>query len=312
MSAVLSHISKAFRDTVIARSSDGEALKDLSSLYGIPKPGSWPDEEWRHALKASALAPRGTFGCVFGFLLGAFGGQATKVTATRYFGDPLTNGQLHPAGGAVNFPATDVYKWVYIKEDEKLYMTVGPSVTLGTSVVPHLDLCPVDTMVCSKADWSTISSTGSDTVTCYFLPFYMYDCSQGYAGADAYEPTQSTLFIDVSIPSTNPPTFLVDYATPVTAIPPGTAGTEDVAGSTAREHGVGAGTKSPYGGQVQEDESVTGGTLASHGNAIQVGPHPPYLAGDGADTMSTFEMAMRAITGASVRVVFTKLAGLGV
>lgn len=220
MTATPSKTSEAMRDTLVHR-AEGTALQTLSALYGLPKPDYASADDWRYALGAVALGPRGTPMASLSFLEGALGHLSQEFTVTV---DPAQPVRITAA--AATWEQTHVGRLVRLELDGALYQIVGPQDVSGAGG-GYLELAPYRTAYFAGADFSTLSAATSTTAT--ILGFRIEEPGPGPDSAeDVGEPALYKVIVygeDIPVP----PTYLQPDA-------------------GARPVGE------PYGGHLQEDE----------------------------------------------------------
>ena len=70
MLEALSHVEKAYRDTLIRCVEGREQITNLSRIFGLNYPQGFNETSWRKALRAAAYGRRGTIPQIFDFLSG--------------------------------------------------------------------------------------------------------------------------------------------------------------------------------------------------------------------------------------------------
>jgi hypothetical protein len=254
----LSQTEKALRDTVITKAS-GEWLTRLSRVYGIPRPVAIPEDDWRAALKAAALGPRGTPGVTFDFLQGVLQTYQLEVACTV---DPAQPQRLTAASGT---PFTQAHVGTFVRiqlegEDEDVwpvYWISGPA-DIATSGGVWVELVRQSTGQWTGANW--VSLSGVTNATAQVLAFTLREPTPGTDDpASKITAAVQTWLVIVNLLAAvalgTPPTYLITPA------------------GDARPVGE------PYGGHTQEDEFEGGSQVT--------GPYPPYLTGTSFGGVST-------------------------
>lgn len=194
-------VERMFRETTIRHAGES-GFDSLAAMYGLARPPSWNLEAWRNGVWLATWAPRGTLGCLFGFLEQVLTPHHEVVTVQR---DPAQPTKLLPAPGE-SFAQRHVGRLVRIGAG--LYCTVGPA-DVDAAGGAYLTLCPWSTPYWQAAGWATLPDVAIDEAT--FLAFALAEPSPGYdARADAGLACKVIITLFGSAIGDVPPTFWVD------------------------------------------------------------------------------------------------------
>jgi hypothetical protein len=154
------------RNETLLNKAQGNAFNRLADYYGFTRPQFISEEAWRKAVIAGMYGARGTLGCVFEFLLGAFDEWVKFATfEAQAMGLNILN------MGDLTVSCTHIGRYVKIKDlvtgVSKIYYTVD-STNLG-----YLVLNPIGTSYWNAADLVT-----GRQYEVSFLPFILqeYGC----------------------------------------------------------------------------------------------------------------------------------------
>lgn len=260
-----SRLEQGLRDMLIS-DCDDEALVHIAEMWGAPYPAGIDGDNFRAALRAVAMAPRGCPGPTFRFVAECLRQFATDVEVTL---DPAYPQRITRSSGT--FGQADVARYVEIHG--AIYWSVGPA-DVDAAGGSYLDLCKTATAQWARADWAPLAAAETATATLY--PFWYWERSPGPTSFPAGVATGggSPCLLEVLMRSNAnlgpPPSYIL-------------------ADASARPSGM------PYGGQILESQWVDGSQ--SHG------PYPLYLPGD--TTLGVLRSILKPLLAAGVHVRFS-------
>ena len=156
----------AVRNETLLNKADGDAFNRLADYYGFTRPQFISEEAWRKAILAGLYGARGTLGCAFEFLLGAFSEWIEYATydCTAMSLNILNMGDLDVA-------CTHIGRLVKIKD-----LTTGLSkvyYTVDETNFGYLVINPIGT-----AYWEAADLVTGRAYQISFLPFLLqeYGC----------------------------------------------------------------------------------------------------------------------------------------
>lgn len=268
-------LDQAWRDTLV-HAAQGRAFQRLSRLFGFLRPAGIEEGSWRRALLEIAWGKRGTNDVTFNLVRHALRQFDTEVEVEVR---PHQPNRLYfvRAEGLSAFQHSHVGR--FIDTPYGVFWSDGPAMGSGINDCSHpfITLADTPTHFYGAPSWSFTTYTRFKV---RILPFLYYvrqpgptdprDVTSGY---HAGTPCRIEVFLVDTPQSLAPATYLQEDGQPTAS-------------------GV------PYGGQLLEDETVSGDPLGD-------GPHPLYLVD--ADTLEPVRVQIERTLAAGVTIAFEAL-----